>query len=527
MEKNMFTVLACGLSMLSVSCGFSMFLLLGILAIRCYFMQRINAKGPRVWPLVGSIPSLIWNLNHLYDWITVMLVDTGGTFVFESLSFTKLYTVVTCKPENIEYILKTKFANFPKGDHFRNIFHDVFGDGLFTTDDDKWKRQRKIGSALLNAAKFRQHVTGWIDELVYGRLLPILEDACARSATVDVQDLLLRFTFDNICMEAMGVDPGCLLPHLPHVPFAKAFENATEASLYRFITPVYCWKAMRFLGVGMERELKKARQTLDEFVEGVIARRKKELRMDAHNENGGRWDLLSSFIQLTDDNACSNPDKLSRDFIFSFILAGRDTPSIALSWFFWLLHRHPLVEEKIYMEINLILKARPNNMDRLHRFSMDELKQMNYLQASLSESLRLYPSVPANHKEAIEEDFLPDGTHMPKGGKIVYMIYSIGRMESIWGKDCREFKPERWLSKDGVFVTDTSFKYAVFNPGSRLCLGRDLAYIQMKMVAAAIISRFHVRVVPGHPVVPRFALTLFMKHGLSVTLHPRLQPQQT
>eukprot|EP01018_Ginkgo_biloba_P029890 Gb_37598 [translate_table: standard] len=501
------------------------FVLAAIVICR-YFLQR-KTKGPQMWPLVGMIPSLLWNFNRIYDWVTVVLAECGGTFVFKGISMSAMFVVITCNPENIEYILKTKFANFPKGDHFRNIFLDVFGDGLFTTDDDKWKRQRKIGSALLNAAKFRHHVTGWIHELVYGRLLPILEDACARSAPVDVQDLLLRFTFDNICMTAMGVDPGCLLPHLPHVPFARAFENATEASLLRFIMPVFCWKAMRFLGVGMERKLQKERKTLDEFVGGVIARRKTELRMDSHNENGERWDLLSSFIQLMDENACSNPDKLSRDFIFSFILAGRDTPSIALSWFFWLLHQHPLVEEKIYMEINEILKARPcNNMDRLHPFSMDELKQMNYLQAALSESLRLYPPVPANHKESIEEDVLPDGTHMPKGGKIVYMIYAIGRMESIWGKDCCDFKPERWLSEDGIFVTDTSFKYAVFNPGSRLCLGRDLAYIQMKMVASAIISRFHVRVVAGHPVVPRFALTLFMKHGLSVTLHPRMEPRQ-
>eukprot|EP01018_Ginkgo_biloba_P034889 Gb_14001 [translate_table: standard] len=203
------------------------------------------------------------------------------------------------------------------------------------------------------------------------------------------------------------------------------------------------------------------------------------------------------FMQLKDDNGCLYPDKASRDFIVSLILAARDTTPVALSWFFWLLHHHP--------------------------------EEMKYLHASLSEATRLYPPVPIILKEAMHDDVLPNGTPVSKGSKIMYFIYSTGRMENVWGNDCCDFKPQRWL-KNGVFVSEPTCKYAVFNPGPRLCLGKDLAYTQMKTVAAAIIWRFHVRVVSGHPVVPRFGLTLIMKHGLLVTLHRitrRRQPAQT
>jgi len=93
-------------------------------------------------------------------------------------------------------------------------------------------------------------------------------------------------------------------------------------------------------------------------------------------------------------------------------------------------------------------------------------------------------------------------------------------MESIWGQNCREYKPERWL-KDGKFMSESAYKFTAFNGGPRLCLGKDFANYQMKFVAASILYRYQVKVVKNHPVTPKLALTMYMKHGLKVTLHKR------
>lgn len=96
----------------------------------------------------------------------------------------------------------------------------------------------------------------------------------------------------------------------------------------------------------------------------------------------------------------------------------------------------------------------------------------------------------------------------------------MGRMEGIWGKDCREFKPERWL-RDGRFMSESAYKFTAFNGGPRLCLGKDFAYYQMKFAAASIICRYHVNIAEDHQVAPKLALTMYMKHGLKVHLHKR------
>lgn len=93
----------------------------------------------------------------------------------------------------------------------------------------------------------------------------------------------------------------------------------------------------------------------------------------------------------------------------------------------------------------------------------------------------------------------------------------MGRMEAIWGKDCREFRPERWL-RDRRFMSESAYKFTAFNGGPRLCLGKDFAYYQMKSAAAAIVYRYKVKVVEGHKVEPKLALTMYMKHGLMVNL---------
>ncbi|KAG9130203.1 hypothetical protein Leryth_004230 [Lithospermum erythrorhizon] len=492
--------------------------------ITIHSIRQKKYQGLPNWPLVGMLPSLIIGVRHdLYEWISEVICRMNGTFVFKGPWFTNLNCVVTADPRNLEYLLKTKFSNFPKGEYFRNSVKDLLGDGIFGADDEIWQRQRKTASLEFHSAKFRQLTTESLLQLVHERLLPVLEDSIKQDAPVDLQDILLRLTFDNVCMIAFGVDPGCLSPGLPDIPFAQAFEAATETTTARFVTPTLVWKTMRFLNLGTERTLRQSIRGVDEFAQEVIRTRKKELALETEDIKQ-RTDLLTVFMRQKDERELPLPDKFLRDVCVNFILAGRDTSSVALCWFFWLLNKHPDVEEKILAEICNIVNKRQNvsseyNEDDLI-FKPEEVKKMEYLHAALSESLRLYPSVPVDHKEVLEDDVFPDGTILKKGTKVIYAIYTMGRMEAIWGLDCREYKPERWI-RDGRFMSESAYKFTAFNGGPRLCLGKDFAYYQMKFVAASILYSYHFTVVKDHTVAPKMALTMYLKHGLKVQLSRR------
>ncbi|EEF38624.1 cytochrome P450 86B1 [Ricinus communis] len=493
--------------------------------ISIHSLRQKKRYGLPVWPVLGMLPSMIFALqSNLYEWISDVLCRQNGTFRFRGPWFSSLNCVVTADPRNLEHLLKSKFSNFPKGQYFRDTVRDLLGDGIFNADDEMWQRQRKTASIEFHSTKFRQLTTKSLLELVHSRLLPVLENAVNNSITIDLQDILLRLTFDNVCMIAFGVDPGCLNLDLPEIPFARAFEDATEATVLRFVTPTCIWKAMKYLDLGAEKKLKGSIKAVDEFAEKVIRTRKKEMSSTTSDDDKKHGsDILTVFMRLKDENGKPFSDKFLRDICVNFILAGRDTSSVALSWFFWLLDKHPKVEEKILAEIYKIVKQRsedPFDPKSPLMFRPEEVKKMEYLQAALSEALRLYPSVPVDHKEVIEDDIFPDGTRLKQGTKVIYAIYAMGRMEAIWGKDCREFKPERWL-RDGRYMSESAYKFTAFNGGPRLCLGKDFAYYQMKFAAASIIYRYHVKVAKDHSVVPKLALTMYMKHGLKVNLFKR------
>ncbi|KAH7839478.1 hypothetical protein Vadar_004688 [Vaccinium darrowii] len=102
---------------------------------------------------------------------------------------------------------------------------------------------------------------------------------------------------------------------------------------------------------------------------------------------------------------------------------------------------HPRCEWLIYGELAAAVVASPADLPT--NFTYDELKKLNYLHTALSESLWLFPPVPINSRLSLAEDILPDGTYMGKGWFVDYLAYAMGRMEKLWGLDCKEFKPER------------------------------------------------------------------------------------
>ncbi|VAH57089.1 unnamed protein product [Triticum turgidum subsp. durum] len=152
----------------------------------------------------------------------------------------------------------------------------------------------------------------------------------------------------------------------------------------------------------------------------------------------------------------------------------------------------------------------------------DAISSMHYLHATLTETLRLYPAVPTDVKCCFSDDTLPDGHTVRRGDMVNYLPYAMGRMKFLWGDDAEEFRPERWLDDEGVFVPKSPYKFTAFQAGPRICLGKEFAYRQMKIFAATLLYLFRFEMWERDSTVGyRPMLTLKMDGPLCVRASPR------
>ncbi|KAE9618400.1 hypothetical protein Lal_00047150 [Lupinus albus] len=468
---------------------------------------------PKVYPIIGSAFSIAANDHRRNQWISHILQNSPtATFVLHRPFGSR--QIFTANPANVQHILKTHFHIYYKGPTLNSAVGDFLGNGIFNADGDKWKFQRQHSSHEFNTRSLRKFVEIVVDGELSNRLIPILSHASKTQTTFhDFQDILQRFTFDNICRIAFGYDPEYLSPSLPETEFAKAFNDGTGISSQRLnaAVPLF-WKIKKLLNIGSEKRLRLATSQVRDLATKIIREKKRELKEKNTLES---VDLLSRFLSTS-----LSSEALVSDIIVSFILAGRDTTSAALTWFFWLLSKHTDVEKEVLKEIDEKSEASAS--------AYDEVKDMVYTHAALCESMRLYPPVPASRKEASNDDILPDGTFVKKGTMVVYHTYSMGRSEKIWGPDWAEFRPERWLNRvqeddKWRFQGVDPFIYPVFQAGPRVCLGKEMAFLQMKRMVAGIMRQFKVVPVVPDGVEPEYTSTFtsLVKGGLPVRIVAR------
>ncbi|KZV36259.1 hypothetical protein F511_14277 [Dorcoceras hygrometricum] len=495
-------------------------LLVSITVIFLYLL-RIGAQrkssSPTNWPVLGMLPAVIHNAHRIHEYATEILIESNGTFEFKGPWFCNMDMLVTSDPANIHHVLSKNFSNYPKGPEFRKIF-EILGDGIFNADFELWEFHRKTTLSLMTQPNFYSFLERNTWQKIEKGLLPTLEGFLEKGVDIDLQDLFQRFTFDSICKLVLDYDPESLSIELPYIPCEKAFNGAVEALLHRHILPEWIWKLKKWLQIGKEKTLMKAWKSFDDFIYPLVS-----INDEVEKQEDG-YRLLKSFQRKYDEigkkcSARGDSHEFLRDTSLNLMLAGRDTTSTCLTWLFWLLAANPSAEMKIRQEIEDELHKKEDKKWR--NFSVEESKKLKYLHGALCESLRLFPPVALEHKAPIRPDILPTGNHIEANKVVLLSFYSMGRMEMIWGEDCLDFKPERWISERGGIKHEPSYKFTAFNAGPRTCLGKEMAFIQMKMVAAAVIYHYNIEVVRGHVVSASDSIIIQMKHGLRVKLSKR------
>ncbi|CAL5050616.1 unnamed protein product [Urochloa decumbens] len=506
----------CLLSALAIALLVVTIYILGVVAsFAAFCIKEYAHRAHDRPPLVGTVFRLLRNFDRLFDaHAEFALAHQTSRLLF--LGHSELWT---SDPQVIEHILKTSFSKYSKGDFNIQIMKDLFGDGIFATDGKKWRHQRKLASHEFSTRVLRDF-SSVVFRINAARLAEKISSAAANRTAIDMQDLLMKTTMDSIFKVGFGFELNTLSgSDEAGIQFSKAFDEANFLVFHRYVD--IFWKLKKFLNIGLEAKLKRNIEIIDNFVMKLINQKREQMK-NVHDYKA-REDIMTRFILASEEDPETMNDFYLRDIVLNFLIAGKDTTASTLSWFFYMLCKNPIVQDKVALEINESLEcAEEYNIENFTaRLNEGAIENMHYLHAAITETLRLYPAVPVDGKIADEDDTLPNGHRVLKGDGVNYMIYAMGRMTYLWGTDAEEFRPERWLV-NGVFQQENPYKFVAFNAGPRICLGKEFAYRQMKIMAATLTHffRFKLEDESKEPTY-KVMFTLHMDRGLHLYAYPR------
>jgi len=377
-------------------------------------------------------------------------------------------------------------------------------DGLFAANGERWRRQRPMVMASFDPA----HTKSFFPSLVRvtERFARRWQRAAAAHEEIDLQADLMRYTVDVTAGLAFGADINTI--ESSGEVIQQHLDKILPALFDRLMSPFPSLRALlrdRALG----GHLKALHEAVASFIAQARARIEREPRLREEPGN-----LIEAMIAARDAPGSGLDDSDVAGNVLTMLLAGEDTTANTLAWMIYLLDRNPEAARRATDEVARVLGGR--------RFPThyEELGALPYVEACANETMRLRPVAPILFAEAVRDKVVA-GVEVP-AGQLVMCLMRPPAVDERHFADAAAFKPERWLG-DSKAASSAKRVAMPFGAGPRLCPGRYLAMLEIKMVIAMLLAGFEIGRVstPGRgEAQERFAFTM-SPVGLRATLQMR------
>jgi cytochrome P450 len=436
--------------------------------------------GPRGLPLLGMMPEMVGDMLGLF---TNTAREYGGIAQFKLLN--KSYLLVT-NADYVKYILQDNYKNYIRG---RSVETGrvLLGNGLPLIDGDFWLRERRM----LQPAFHRERL-GKLANTITAVIDTFMQDWAGKARqdqTLDLDDEMMRLTLTIIIKSMFSSPIDEKIPALSH-----AFQVASKFML---------WRSQQMLqlplSVPIPRhvEYNRALKVLNDTIYPLITDGRKHPKDD----------LLSMMLEMRDaDTGEGLSDRQARDEVVTIFFAGHETTAATMSWAFYLLSKHPEVEERLRAEVRNVLNGRAP--------AFSDLPKLVYMQQVINEVLRLYPAAYLFAREAIVDDVL-DGYAIPVN-TLIFLSPFVGHRDPKFWPDPERFDPERFTPEE--VARRSRHVYYPFGEGPHVCIGNNFAVMEMQLILAMALRRFRLQLVPGHPIALKPEATLRPKYGMKMTV---------
>ncbi|KAI0655272.1 cytochrome P450 [Cubamyces menziesii] len=472
-----------------------------------YKLGKSYAKRYRATPLAGP-PSPSW----LFGIRRGDGNDMNGAALFEewAAQYGSVYRVpapfgstrvVLMDPKAISHFYTLETFTYVQTKLSRIAIENLFGRGLLWAEGESHKRQRKAISPAFSNVAIRRLTSVFYDSLKTNWDNQL---ASVDSAMIDVQKWMNHVSLDSVGIAGFSHDFGSLEGKHSSVAdvfdkmgFLKPHPITALAILFGHVFP-FLW----LIPTPLRRLQQKLNRSMEEIATVLLENTRREMK--GMGEKGREEKSIIGLLIKAEDTESSL--RMTEEEIMAqmkvLILAGYETTSISLTWALIELCRQPEKQARLREELRDQFPASDPTWEQLTNGA-----GLHYLDAVVHEILRLHPPLAVTVRVAAKDDVLPlsqplrlpngeltDHVAIPAGQHITVPITGINTSVTFWGPDAHEFRPERWLTDEGVPKKAQEVQghrhLLTFVDGPRMCLGRGFALAEFKAVLGVLIKNY-------------------------------------
>ena len=431
-----------------------------------------DLPGPRGLPILGNLLQI--DKPHIHQQIEGWARRYGPFFRF---SMGRLPLLVIADHVAMGVVLRDRPDGFRRTKRFRDVAAEIgLAAGVFGAEGEAWKRQRRMVMAGFDPRHLRAYFPSLVK--VSRRLESRWRQAAATSASIDLQADLMRFTVDAISGLAFGADVNTLESDDDIIQ--RHLDKIFPALFRRLLSPLplhHWWKS------AADRQLDRSVAEVNAAIEGFVSAARARLASEPERRAAPR-NLLEAMLVAADDPGSGITDTEVSGNVMTMLLAGEDTTANTLAWAIWLLHTHPEKLQRARDEVDAIAGATAD-------WTIERFAALEYLEACANETMRMKPVAPSLVLQALRDTTVAD-IRVPTG-TLVFGSLRSDPMRDEYFEHAERFEPERWLrAEPGREAASANRVSMPFGAGPRVCPGRQLAMLEMKVALATLLGRFEI-----------------------------------
>ncbi len=455
-----------------------------------------------------------------------LLRDVGRTGPLARVRLLHRQVVFASSPEAVHEVLVEKARSFEKSPGLRLMLRELAGEGLFTSEGELWRKQRKLMSPLFHPSALGGYARSMNEEA---------HRALARWKEGDQVDLaheMMRVTMGVVGRTLFGADAfdeqdlgealtvalqwadrrvasRGMVAQMSLLEMVEAVEEVAPGPIAALMTRARAGLEEPWMLPGHgDPTMMRAVARVDGAMQQLIDDRRRLQRAGQVDE--AKVDLLTRLLQARGEDGEAMSDKQLRDESTTLFVAGHETTATALAWTFYLLARNPEVLARAQAEADDFGPEGPTTWDP---------DRLAFSTRVFKEALRMYPPVLILARRTREEVTIA-GHVIPKRQLCFVSPYAVHMRPDEW-PDPERFDPDRFTREKDAARPRSS--WVPFGLGPRVCIGNHFALMEGPIVLATLLRNAKLDIDATRVIEPDLVATLRPKGGVPAVVRDRSQ----